>query len=194
MNYKYYYTLDEICYNYVNPITHNSGSTEFSDVASNIVWHQAVPGWTSTQGTEYAYLEECWLRVRSLFQRDNTYFFVSDTDYEDPEDLIPEAQNKLYDLYNTFYVTKDKYIELLKAQATLKADVLKDIQNTNEVYFNDTPQIQTYTGVEYTSTYTKTVGNISLGPVSAKLEEVNKAMEDIYDRWVLEFRKFRIFE
>ena len=33
----YYYKLDDICEGYVNPITHNEGSTEFADVAANIV-------------------------------------------------------------------------------------------------------------------------------------------------------------
>lgn len=56
----YYYKLDDVCEGYVNPITHNEGSTEFADVAANIVWPNVVPNWTKTTNTaEYAYLEEC---------------------------------------------------------------------------------------------------------------------------------------
>ena len=195
MGYKYFYTLDEICGQYVNPITHNSGSTEFSDVASNIIWNQAVPGWTSTQGADYEYLEEIWLRVRSMFQRDNTYFWVSDYDFDDEDDLVAECKNKLYDLYNTFYITKDKYIALIQAQEDLKSDILKDVENLNETWFNDTPQTSgDYTDLNYASNYTRNKNSISLGPVSLKLEEVDKAMNDIYDRWVLDFKKFRIFD
>lgn len=193
--YYYYYTLDEVCEGYVDPILHNGSSTEFEDVAANVVWHQSVPSWTqSDNNTDYPYLEECWLRVRSLFQRDNTYFWVSVNEIENTEVYL-EAQNRLYDLFNTFYTTKDKYIALIKAQENLKDSILSDVSNTSETWFNDTPQMKgDYTDLDYASNYTRNKNSISLGPVSLKLEEVDKAMNDIYDRWVREFNKFRMFE
>lgn len=195
--YKYYYTLDEIIKDYITiAITHNAGSTEFEDVCDNLVWHQAVPSWAQSQNNpEYPYLEECWLRVRSLFQRDNTYFGVSDEETDDTDKMIEMFQNRLYDLYNTFYTTKDRYINLIKAQEDLKSEVLNDLVSTNETWFNDTPQMKgDYTDLDYASNYTRNKQSVTLGPVSAKLEEVDKALSDIYDRWVAEFYKFRIFE
>lgn len=195
MGFKYYYyKLDDVCEGYVNPITHNTGSTEFADVAANIVWPNVAPTWTQTTNTaEYAYLEECWLRVRSLFQIENNYFWTSLNDIEDQDDLIAEASYRLGHFFNTFYITKDKYIALIKAQETLKADILKDVQNTTETWFNDTPQTSgNYTDLSFASNYTRNKASISLGPVSEKLSEVDKAMEDIYDRWVREFNKFII--
>lgn len=192
--YYYYYTLDEVCEGYVDPITHNGNSTEFEDVAANVVWHQSVPSWTqSNNNTDYQYLEECWLRVRSLFQRDNTYFWISVNEMENTE-IYQEAQNRLYDFFNTFYTTKDQYIALIKAQTNLESDILKDIENVREDWFNDTPQASgTYTDTDHTTTYNKSKATTSLGAVSDKLDEVRRAKEDIYDRWVEHFKRFRIF-
>lgn len=189
-----YYTLDELCYPYVNPILHNGDSHEFEDVANNIVWHSSVPNWAQQTNTEeYPYLEECWLRVRSLFEIDNHYFFFTDNDYDDIDDVNAECQNRWGAFFNKFYTTKDKYIALIKAQEDLKDSVLSDVSNSTETWFNDTPQMKgDYTDLDYASNYTRTKNNLSLGPVSLKLEEVDKAMEDVYDRWVAEFHKFII--
>lgn len=196
MSYNYYYyKLDEICYDYVGPILHNGDSHEFEDVANNIVWHSSVPNWAQQTNTaEYPYLEECWLRVRSMFKKDCNYFWFSVNNYDDDmDDIIPEVQNRLDDFFNTFYITKDKYIALLKAQEDLKDSILSDVTNSSETWFNDTPQVKgDYTDLDYASNYTRTKNNISLGPVSEKLSEIDKAMDDIYDRWVAEFKKFII--
>ena len=77
----------------------------------------------------------------------------------------------------------------------LKNELLNDLVNTSEHYYNDTPQTAG-SGINptYTSTYSKDVQTINLGPVSSKLEEVELAMKDKYDLWLNHFKKFIILE
>lgn len=87
------------------------------------------------------------------------------------------------DFIDTFYETKDKYIELIKTQTDLKDEILNNIDSTNEVWFNDTPQNSgDYTDDTHNTTYTKSKTSQNLGPVSTKLDEVDRAMNDIYTR------------
>ena len=200
--FKYYYTLEEALRpassRPYNPINHTDVTApNFKDMVN--IFYSPVPTWAQKDGSEFPYLNECWQRVRHMFYRDETYFWSSDTEYDvtvqdDLDKLHTEVQHRAIDLIETFYETKDKYIALIQAQENLKADILKNVDSLNETWFNDTPQSAgDYTDTNHTTTYTKQKSSLNLGPVSAKLEEVDKAMNDIYARWVNEFKKFRIY-
>ena len=200
--FRYYYTLEEALrpfYNRpYNPINHtDTTQPNFKDMVN--IFYSPIPAWAAITTDEFHYLNECWQRVRHLFCRDGVFFWSSDTEYDvdvqnDLAELHKEEWNKAVDLIETFYETKDKYIALIQAQENLKADILKNVDSLNETWFNDTPQSTgDYTDTNHTTTYTKQKSSLNLGPVSAKLDEVDKAMNDIYARWVAEFKKFRIY-
>ena len=137
-----------------------------------------------------------------MFKRKGIYFNMLDVDFDFsvPAQYISylhyeDSETRIDDLIQTIKETKDKYIKLIKAQQTLKDQILNEIENVTEHYFNDTPQTSgSYINNNYTSTYSKDVSKTNLGPVSAKLEEVEKAMDDKYDLWLREFKKFIIVQ
>lgn len=148
------------------------------------------------------YLDELWNRLKHMFNRKGIYFNIVDEDYDlsvqeqyDKYLYLHETSMRLDDLMATIGETKDTYIEVLKAQSELKTELLNDIVNINEHYYNDTPQTSgSYINPTYTSNYSKDVQKISLGTVSSKLEEVELAMADKYDLWLNHFKKFIILE
>jgi len=199
---KYYYPLEDALrpfYNRpYNPINHTDATApNFKDMVN--IFYSPLPNWAAITTDDFTYLNECWQRVRHLFCRDDVFFWSSETEYDvdnqnELAELHKEEWNKAVDLIETFYETKDKYIALIKAQEQLKADILKTVDSTTETWFNDTPQNSgDYTDDTHNTTYTKSKTSQNLGPVSTKLMEVDRAMDDIYTRWVNEFKKFRIF-
>ena len=201
--YKYYYTLDEALkpdyYRPFNTITHTgTKQPNFKDVVDTFYYE--VPAWAKADSADYDYLNKAFEMIRARFKKEGIYFSVLDTDYdlsthEGCAKLHTAIQTRAENFIETMYATKDKYIAILKAQDELKSVILNDVENKNESWFNDTPQMKgDYTDLDYASNYTRNKSSISLGPVSAKLEEVDKAMQDIYERWSKEFDKFMIFE
>ena len=189
----YYYTLEEALRTGINDpynqISHNDTTQpNFKDMVN--IFYSPVPAWAQYINTnlEFPYINECWQRIRHMFKRDCNYFWWSHNEYDvtiaaDLIKLHQEVKNRAIDFIETMYETKDKYIALIKAQEALKTDILSDVESSTEVFFNDTPQSTgTYTTEDYNTTYTKTVQSVNLGPVSTKLDEVDRAMNDIYDR------------
>lgn len=143
-------------------------------------------------------IQELWKRIRHMFNRKGVYFNELDVDYDlsdqtqyDTYLFNPDTEMRLDDLLATIDETKDHYMALIKNQEALKNQILNDIQSESEHYFNDTPQTSG-SGINnnYTSTYSKDITKLNIGPVSAKLEEVRLAMQDYYEQWTREFRKF----
>ena len=199
--YKYYYTLEECFQPSVtrpfNPINHkDSTQPNWKDVVN--VFYETIPDWAKSTATDFSYQNEMWQRLRHAFDRDGIYFFVSDTEYDltDATELAAlqsECSKRARDFIETMYETKDKYVALISNQEALKTDLLASVEQTTESWFNDTPQGEDdYTATDHSTTYNKTKNSISLGPVSAKLEEVDKAMNDYYSNWTREFKKFII--
>lgn len=199
---RYYYTLEECARPTFNrpfsDILHKNTQPNLKDVCDT--FYSEVPTWAKTDGADFSYLNELWERLRHYFLKDGYYFWYSDKEYDvtsqaDLTELHTEVKNRMFDLLETIYETKDKYIELIKDQATLKAKILDDINSQTETWFNDTPQASgTYTDEEHTTTYNKTKSTISLGDVATQLSIVDQAMNDYYDNWLREFRKFVIVE
>ena len=201
--FKYYYTLEEALkpdyFRPFNAITHTgTKQPNFKDVVDT--FYSEVPAWAKDTSADYDYLNKAFEMVRARFKGDGIYFCALDEDYdlsthEGCEKIHQAVMLRATAFIETMYATKDKYIALLKAQDDLKSAILTDISSTNETWFNDTPQMKgDYTDLDYASNYTRNKQSVSLGPVSAKLEEVDKAMNDIYERWAREFDKFKMFE
>lgn len=197
-----YYTLEEVMEASVtgfDDILHTAASSGFDGVVTNTTFYSTRPAWTATNSTDYPYLWEVFSRIRHQFNQPNTYFFISDTEYDltdstELDDLQSEAKYRVQDFMETLYETKDYYISLLKAQEDLKASLTAELEATTKTYFNDTPQTATtgYVDEDYTSTFNRTVSTIPVD-VQTKLENVIRVMNNIYSAWVDEFMKFKIF-
>lgn len=144
-------------------------------------------------------LEEIWTRIKEMFNRKGVYFNEIDEDYDlsnqeqyDAYLHRPDTMMRLDDLLATIGDTKAHYISLISAQKDLQGQILNTfVQSESEHYFNDTPQTSGGSiNPSFTSTYSKDVTKLNIGPVSNQLEEVRLAMQDYYEQWVKEFRKF----
>ncbi len=206
-SYNYYYTLEEVCRPLANkpfgPINHTQTRTpNLYDVGEAFydINGAGTPLWLKKTGADFQYIDELWQRIRHKFNKDGVYFYVCDEDYDvtnqdDLDELHSRASAKALDLLETIYETKDKYIELIKKQATLEASLLDELKRTNKSWFNDTPQASgDYTDEDHTTTYNKTEETVPLGNVADKLEIVRQAMNDYYDDWLVYFNKFMIIE
>lgn len=145
------------------------------------------------------YLDELWKRIQEMFNRKGVYFNEIDTDYDlsiqeqyDAYLYRPDTMMRLDDLLATIGDSKAHYIALIKNQKDLENQILNTfVQSESEHYFNDTPQTSgSSINQNFTSTYSKDVTKLNIGPVSSQLEEVRLAMQDYYEQWVKEFRKF----
>lgn len=159
--------------------------------------YNVVYPWYTTDDAEY--LEEIWKRIKEMFNRKGVYFNEIDTDYDlsvqeqyDAYLHRPDTMMRLDDLLATIGDSKAHYTALIKNQKDLENQILNTfVQSESEHYFNDTPQTSGGSiNPNFTSTYSKDVTKLNIGPVSSQLEEVRLAMQDYYEQWVKEFRKF----
>lgn len=187
----------KIYHNYYYTFNETINSMDLDDFMSE---YKGIEEWYTQDDQEY--LDELWKRLRHMFNRKGVYFNMIDVDYDLSDStqyntylFNPDTEMRIDDLLATIGETKEKYIETLKAQEDLKNNLLNDLENVSEHYYNDTPQTSgSYINQNYTSNYSKDVQKIDLGPVSAKLEEVELAMEDKYELWLNHFKKFIILE
>ena len=163
--------------------------------------YKGVYPWYTTNDAEY--LEEIWKRIKEMFNRKGVYFNEINTDYDlsdqqqyDEYLHRDDTMMRLDDLLATIGDSKAHYVALIENQKDLETQILSTfVQSESEHYFNDTPQ----TGgaginANFTSTYSKDVTKLNIGPVSSQLEEVRLAMQDYYEQWVKEFRKFILLD
>ena len=159
--------------------------------------YKGVSDWYTQE--DKPYLDEIWKRIQEMFNRKGVYFNEIDTDYDlsiqeqyDAYLYRPDTMMRLDDLLATIGDSKAHYIALIKNQKDLENQILNTfVQSESEHYFNDTPQTSgSSINPNFTSTYSKDVTKLNIGPVSSQLEEVRLAMQDYYEQWVKEFRKF----
>lgn len=163
--------------------------------------YNGVYSWYTTEDAEY--LEEIWKRIKEMFNRKGVYFNEINEDYDlsnqeqyDAYLYRDDTMMRLDDLLATIGDSKAHYIALIKNQKDLENQILNTfVQSESEHYFNDTPQTSG-SGINpnFTSTYSKDVTKLNIGPVSSQLEEVRLAMQDYYEQWVKEFRKFILLD
>lgn len=200
----YYYTLEECARpGYARPfddLLHKNSQPNLKDVCD--AFYSEVPSWAKTSATDFNLINELWERLRHLFLKQDYYFWYGTTEYDVTTSagwtgLHEEVKNRMIDLLETIYETKDKYIELIKQQATLKTDILADIETTRKDWFNDTPEEYdaggiTFTADDFNTNYNRSTSYEPIGTMADKLEMVDKAMNDYYDNWLREFKKFII--
>ena len=157
---------------------------------------------TSEPAARKALIEELWTRLKHMFTRKGVYFNILDVNYNTnvTEQYLeylhePDSEMRINDLLNTIRDTKDKYLEVLLKQNTLKSNIVDDITNETLHYYNDTPQTAgSQIDTIHTTNFSRDVQKIDLGTVSAKLEEVELAMEDKYALWSNHLKRFIILE
>lgn len=187
---SYYYTFEDMAKTYsLETFMHNYYQESY-----------VAPSWYTRETKDY--IEKLWTRLKHMFYRKGIYFNILDVEYNTNnstqyQQYLHEDDSKMRieDLLATIGETSTKYIEIIKKQNILKATVVEDIVNESSHYFNDTPQSTgSMVDVSHTTTFSRDTQKTSLGPVSAKLEEVEKAMDDKYDLWLREFKKFIIVQ
>ncbi len=204
--YNYLYTFKEVLLdpwsmdNPYGPIfNHDGNGVALNQFARLLFSSSELPTWTLPANPDYKYMEEIFERICVLLQADDVYFWISKTKYDLTNEqewakLEAEAMNKIVKLYEKLHDTKDYYLGLIKAQEALIPDMMDDVTNTTESWFNDTPQNKgEYVDTNYTTTYNKSKTSNSVGNTSLKLENVRLTILDIYDRWLDEFKEFRIW-
>lgn len=172
-------------------------TTQSKNLKTFLQDYNGVYSWYTTEDAPY--LEEIWKRIQEIFNRKGVYFNEIDEDYDlsNQEQYNtylhrPDTMMRLDDLLATIGDTKAHYISLIGTQQELENQILATIvQSETEHYFNDTPQTSgSLINPNFISTYSKDVTKLNIGPVSSQLEEVRLAMQDYYEQWVKEFRKF----
>ena len=175
MYYTYLYTFGETI-----------NSLDLSDFMGE---YKGVCDWYTQE--DKPYLDELWKRIQEMFNRKGVYFNEIDTDYDlsiqeqyDAYLYRPDTMMRLDALLATIGDSKAHYIALIKNQKDLENQILNTfVQSESEHYFNDTPQTSG-SGINpnFTSTYSKDVTKLNIGPVSSQLEEVRLAMQDYYEQ------------
>ena len=183
---------------YLFTLNETTEGGEMLDLFMQNFYGEVESWYEDLEAEDKAIVEEFWTRLHHMFKRKGVYFNELDVDFDlsNPTQYIAylhyyDSEIRIDDLIQTIKETKDKYLKLIKTQKTLENQILNDIQSESEHYFNDTPQTSD-SGINnnYTSTYSKDITKLNIGPVSAKLEEVRLAMQDYYEQWTREFRKF----
>lgn len=142
----------------------------------------------------------------SIYNVNNTARFTEETD-ELTRRLISKGvladalfaeevkcKNRWSQIFNKISETQDEYSKLIKIQQDNIATITDAIKNVTTIKFNDTPQTSNdFTGNEFNSTITTTESEVQLGSLADKLEIAKKALSDIYDSWIANFKTFYIY-
>lgn len=105
-----------------------------------------------------------------------------------------KCKDRWSQIFNKISETQDEYSKLIKIQQDNIATITDAIKNVTTIKFNDTPQVYgDYSGNEYNSTVTTTESEVQLGSLADKLEIAKKALSDIYDSWIANFKTFYIY-
>ena len=105
-----------------------------------------------------------------------------------------KCKNRWSQIFNKISETQDEYSKLIKIQQDNIATITDAIKNVTTIKFNDTPQTSNdFTGNEFNSTITTTESEVQLGSLADKLEIAKKALSDLYDSWIDNFKTFYIY-
>lgn len=105
-----------------------------------------------------------------------------------------KCKNRWSQIFNKISETQDEYSKLIRIQKDNIATITDAIKNVTTIKFNDTPQTSNdFTGNEFNSTITTTESEVQLGTLADKLDIAKKALNDLYDRWIANFRTFYIY-
>ena len=137
-------------------------------------------------------IDEFWKRL--LIKYEKGYVISASEDATD-DNLKTPFRRVLARIFEKIVETQDSYIPLIRFQEANIDKLTEDLKIINSITskFNDTPQSEgDYSTSDYTSTITKTINETSspIGNIADKLDVARKALTDIYDKWIYEFRTY----
>ena len=112
--------------------------------------------------------------------------------YKDNAEITSVSDAKFQE-WMTRYVARlkftfERYKTLLDIYAAQKANLLNAVKASNTIRFNDTPQNGgEFTADLYTTTFTKTESQTDVNTLMARIDEIDKAYQNVYGNWAKEF-------
>ena len=188
MNYRHYITFKTIASdltpivetaNFLAIITSRTGGqTNDTEDAAIKVWHQ------------YIY-PRYWGNVIDY----------CDNDSEDDLTSIEltnhwhSTETTLWKIYSWWISSKEYYIPLIELYEDEAEHLMDQVRTISINKFNDTPQqAGTWTGDDYVSSISKNESVTDANTVIGRIKEIRDKIENLYETWSNEFRKWVIYE
>lgn len=140
-------------------------------------------------------IEELWKKVINKYY-DGIAF--SSCKILDETELTTMKKKFITKFLNMYEDSKDKYETLINIFNAKKEDLFKEVESSteNEVFFNDTPQVEggVFKGLEYTSNYTKTktTNKSDLNTPMNRLIEIQNNLLKYWGNWLEMFERLFI--
>lgn len=110
------------------------------------------------------------------------------------QDIRKDAQKWLGRVIAWLNSTKDTYAKLIELYETHSNELMNKLSSETTSLFNDTPQDGgDFTTDKHLTNVAKTLISNDAGTPMARLVEIRKHLENLYEAWSDEFRKFIIF-
>lgn len=194
---RHYYTLEDLFNasdDYTNKFTGPLGLSLTLDT-SVLSFLNSLAGCPNSEETD--------INIDTLFFNyiyPRFYAFVIgyiDTENEtepNSQDIRKDAQKWLGRVIAWLNSTKDTYAKLIELYETHSNKLMNKLSSETTSLFNDTPQDGgDFTTDKHLTNVAKTLISNDAGTPMARLVEIRKHLENLYEAWSDEFRKFIIF-
>lgn len=110
------------------------------------------------------------------------------------EDTVEQAYvDWMTDFIYILDLTYNKYKKLIELYQSEENNLMKQLESTGVVKFNDTPQnTGNFEGDDYTTNVSTTTSKTDSGTIISRLSEIRALYDDIYTAWSNEFKHFFI--
>ena len=110
------------------------------------------------------------------------------------EDTVDQAYvDWMTDFVYILDLTYNKYKKLIELYQSEENNLMKQLESTGVVKFNDTPQnTGNFEGDDYTTNVSTTTSKTDSGTIISRLSEIRALYDDIYTAWSNEFKHFFI--
>ena len=110
------------------------------------------------------------------------------------EDTVEQAYlDWMTDFVYILDLTYNKYKKLIELYQSEENNLMKQLESTGVVKFNDTPQnTGNFEGDDYTTNVSTTTSKTDSGTIISRLSEIRALYDDIYTAWSNEFKHFFI--
>ena len=110
------------------------------------------------------------------------------------EDTVDQAYvDWMTDFVYILDLTYNKYKKLIELYQSEENNLMKQLESTGVVKFNDTPQNSgNFEGDDYTTNVSTTTSKTDSGTIISRLSEIRALYDDIYTAWSNEFKYFFI--
>ena len=110
------------------------------------------------------------------------------------EDTVEQAYlDWMTDFVYILDLTYNKYKKLIELYQNEENNLMKQLESTGVVKFNDTPQnTGNFEGDDYTTNVSTTTSKTDSGTIISRLSEIRALYDDIYTAWSNEFKHFFI--